>query len=156
MVIFGRSVIVLSFESNVESDVIYFPMESIVTESEQQECIEFLRRQSIATFEGQSVESFFNQLTPDEKNIVLRLHAGDKRTNETNFMAEFMKFPRYDIWKAGLESPRSGSKHDIGPITSEVFLFWKEFQNIDRLLVIRKQTFGLCFMHAPVVLQHSL
>jgi hypothetical protein len=39
---------------------------------------------------------------------------------------------------------------------SGVTLFWKKYQNIEDLLVLRRQHSGLCFMHAPVTLQHYL
>jgi hypothetical protein len=35
-------------------------------------------------------------------------------------------------------------------------LFWQMYDNIQNLKVIRRQTSGLCFMHAPAVLQHYL
>jgi hypothetical protein len=37
-----------------------------------------------------------------------------------------------------------------------VVLFWKEYQTIIDLMVIRRQKSGLCCMHAPVLLQHYL
>ena len=42
--------------------------------------------------------------------------------------------------------------------SATVVLFWKNYpaEHYKNIMVIRKQMSGLCFMHAPVVLQHYL
>jgi hypothetical protein len=60
--------------------------------------------------------------------------------NEVTFQKEFESFcERCPQWSA-----------------DDVALFWKTYEHITDLLVIRCQRTGLCFMHAPVTLQHYL
>lgn len=60
--------------------------------------------------------------------------------NATTFDAEFEKIcAEYPAWKS-----------------RDSFVFWLEFQDTANLKVIRRQMNGLCYMHAPTVLQHYL
>ena len=81
---------------------------------------------------------------------------GDKTSMDITFQEEFTKFPRYSIWNEGLVSASVGQKRVSNQITHKVWLFWANYTHLNNLLLIRRQTFGLCYMHAPVTLQHYL
>ena len=71
-----------------------------------------------------------------------------------NFFEEcFTQFT--DIVPAWNHSTLSGNSQEGGVVVN---LFWKQFsvEQQARIMVIRKQKSGLCYLHAPVVLEHYL
>ena len=95
--------------------------------------------------------------TPEK---LIRLMDGDKKSDITCFHEEFEKFvalvpswraaERFDDFKVG--EKRKGSTE------VKVYLFWSQLTGINakNVPVVRKQTFGLCSLHAAVVLESYL
>ena len=96
------------------------------------------------------MEKRFEKLDPKAQQRLLYALFGDRTAADkdvgnrdwaTTFDVEFAKFcERHPEWK---DDPSA-------------WLFWKQppFNTISDFLVIRRQLSGLCYMHAPTVLQH--
>jgi hypothetical protein len=83
----------------------------------------------------------------DEKQKLIRIMSGDRTSHKYMFLAVFQEFiSKIPSWYK-----------DIVP--QEINLFWQKFTDSDQenFLVMRHQiSSNLCYMHAPVVLQHYL
>lgn len=96
-----------------------------------------------------------------------RLYEGDKTTNsgamivdvvtfDNEYQSFCLKYPRWkscrlNIFESFMNQIGLNDKAALKPI-----LFWEAYEHIKDLKVIRRQMSGLCFIHAPVVLQHYL
>ena len=86
-----------------------------------------------------------------------RLMEGDKIiSNEKNYFLEY-----FNNFTAIIPAWKRATDHEINsPKRNEdvVNMFWNQFSQsqIRRVMVIRKQNSGLCYLHAPVVYEHYL
>jgi hypothetical protein len=76
----------------------------------------------------------------DQISRLNRVMTGDDISNKVTFETEFELFcDLHPSWRG-----------------EDCVLFWKSYPDLKDLMVIRQQHSGLCFMHAPVALQHYL
>lgn len=103
---------------------------------------------------------------------ILGTDTSQKDTREDTFDSEFGEFvASHPEWaseseckndsesegKYGPESKVNAKGEDKGKEDqTRMAIFFQRYPHIDHLKVLRRQTSGLCYMHAPVVLQHYL
>lgn len=87
---------------------------------------------------------------------------GDRTTSAENghhtFDREFASFQRsHPFWnEVGGSIFNRIKSYLLGVDHANPVLFWKEYNHINELKVLRCQLSGLCYLHAPVVLQHYM
>ena len=109
-----------------------------------------------------SPEQIYLKLDKTGLDKIDRLMDGDITSNEKNYFFEhFNRFvelvPDWNQTRDVVSSSgrkRKADSQDDG----EIHLFWTQFdtEQCERIMVIRKQTSGLCYLHAPVVMEHYL
>lgn len=138
-----------------QSNPNFFVNENACSEDEKDKlCMLFLENHAITLTQDEDIKSFYFGLKPKMRNIVWRMTNGDKTSTAVTFQGEFEKFPRYNTWKLGLTTSQLGEKRSYNEITHKVWLFWANHTHLSNLLIIRRQTAGICYMHGPVTLQH--
>jgi hypothetical protein len=123
-------------------------------DSSRNKAIEFLKGKGIT-----SPETIVAKLDDIGLDKIDSLVDGDIKVSVGNFFEEHLK-QFTDIVPAWIHSTLPGKKRkadsqDDGVVVN---LFWTEFsvEQQARIMVIRKQKSGLCYLHAPVVLEHYL
>ena len=122
----------------------------------RKKAIDFLRVKDVA-----GPESVAGRLDAMGLDKIERLVDGDITKNEKNYFQEH--FERFIClvpeWKSPtLNRDTPGKKRKADSQEATVHLFWTQFneEQLARIMVIRKQKSGLCYLHAPVVLEHYL
>lgn len=126
---------------------------------EQKKYISFLKQKNVGT-----PNKVFKNLSSVGIGKMDRLMNGDIWSEKTTFQAEYRIFTdKVPGWTYTMGDCNNNKKRikkgDNSAGNNEVEnLFWTQF-NVEqnkRVLVIRKQNSGLCYLHAPVVLEHYL
>jgi hypothetical protein len=116
--------------------------------------IKFLKAKGIT-----SPETIVAKLDDVALDKINSLVDGDIKLTEGNFFEEHLK-QFTDIVPAWIHSTLPGKKRKADSQEDGVVvnLFWTQFsaEQQARIMVIRKQKSGLCYLHAPVVLEHYL
>ena len=136
-------------------------------DEERKKCIAFLTGKHV-----NSPEVFFDELDSVGKDKLARLINGDIKSSKTTFQQEYKNFTdKVPAWSYVLgkdyfqESKKAKTTHDNETERSDctekdevINLFWMQFNEEQnrKILVIRKQNSGLCYLHAPIVLEHYL
>ena len=119
----------------------------------RQKAIDFLQEKGIA--DPEDVASQLDEIGLDK---IDRLVDGDITSNEKNYFQEcFDRFIKLaPVW--GQLDWWNSKKQETDSQEGVVHLFWTQFseEQLGRIMVIRKQKSGLCYLHAPVVLEHYL
>ena len=115
----------------------------------------------LETKEITDAEGVYSRLDDTALDKLNSLMGGDIICNEKNYFLEFFKgfIERVPEW--GHETIHDEStlgdkrKRDGNEVVN---LFWSQFtsEQNEKVLVVRKQNFGLCYLQAPVVLEHHL
>ena len=110
----------------------------------------------------ESPADFFEGLDDQGRDKLNRLMFGDIRNNDKTFAEHFEGFiklvPNWGINKQNNEQGVSKKRRVDTQCEETVHLFWEQLSE-DKwasLLVLRTQNSGLCYLHAPVVLEHYL
>ena len=111
------------------------------------------------------------QSDPRALDRLTRLITGDITTHKTTFTAEFAKFcDNVPVWESSLSSLNRLATNTLKstltmPSSSAgEHVFWMRFEDrpeykqndINEMLVIRKQSSGVSYLHAPIALEHYL
>ena len=129
-------------------------MNSSDIESFKSRAISFLKSRDVA-----SPQQLYMKIAETPEKLI-RLMDGDKKSDITCFHEEFEKFiALVPSWRATeyCDDFKVGEKRK-GTTEVKVHLFWSQLTGINakNVPVVRRQTFGLCFLHAAVVLESYL
>ena len=123
-------------------------------ENSTSEILEFLQRKNV-----DNPQTFLVQLNDIGKQKLCRLVNGDIISDATTFAIEFELFlNKVNAWNIG-ESIEDSKSHKRKACNNEkISLFWNQFtaELKEKIMVVRKQHSGLCYLHAPIVLEHYL
>lgn len=102
-----------------------------------------------------NAEEIYGKLDDTGLDKIERLMSGDITSNAKNYFLEFFEHfvKLVPAWRqSSVGDKRKLDNNDI------INLFWEQFtpEQNEKVLVIRKQNSGNCYLHAPVVLEHYL